>query len=103
MIESIGPSTYEEYDRFIASHPRGHFMQTRMWGKHKSSWQWEGLLRRDAGGKVTGSFAVMLRRVPGTPYSMMYGCRGPVCDAEDLETARELLEGAKALAKKRCV
>ncbi len=101
MIESIGPSTYEEYDRFVASHPRGHFMQTRMWGKHKSSWQWEGLLRRDAGGKVTGSFAVMLRRVPGTPYSMMYGCRGPVCDTEDLETARELLEGAKALAKKR--
>ena len=100
MIESIGPSI-EEYDRFIAFTPRGHFMQTRMWGKHKSSWQWKGLLRRDAGVKVTGAFAVMLRRVPGTPYSMMYGCRGPVCDAEDLETARELLEGAKALAKKR--
>ena len=30
----------------------------------------------------------------------MYGCRGPVCDLDDHETFAQLLDGAKALAKK---
>ena len=30
----------------------------------------------------------------------MYGCRGPVCDLDDRETFAQLLDGAKALAKK---
>lgn len=103
MIESVTPSNFDVYDQFVASHPRGHFMQTRMWGQHKSNWQWKGLLCRSADGTVIGSMALMLRRVPGLPYSMMYGCRGPVCDENDSDTARELLTAAQALAKKcRC-
>lgn len=101
MIESVSASTYAEYDNFVATHPRGHFMQTRAWGRHKSSWQWEGLMCRDASGALKGTMAVMIRKVPGMPYSMAYGCRGPVCDSEDGDTMRELLEGAKALAAKR--
>lgn len=103
MIERVGPSTYEAYDQFIANHRRGHFMQTRAWGRHKSSWRWEAILARDEAGEIKGSLAVMIRKVPGMPYSMMYGCRGPVCDETDLETAKELFEGAKKLAKElRC-
>ena len=78
-------------------------MQTRAWGRHKSSWRWEAILARDEAGEIKGSLAVMIRKVPGMPYSMMYGCRGPVCDENDLETAKELFEGAKKLAKElRC-
>lgn len=101
QVESVTPANYDVYDQFVAAHPRGHFMQTRMWGNHKSSWQWAGLLRRNDAGEVTGSMALMIRRIPGMPYSMMYGCRGPVCAEDDLETARDLLEAAKDLAKKR--
>lgn len=42
----------------------------------------------------------MTRKVPGIGRTLMYGCRGPVCDLDDRETFAQLLEGAKALAKK---
>ena len=51
-------------------------------------------------GKIKGSLALMTRRVPGIGRTLMYGCRGPVCDLDDRETFAQLLEGAKALAKK---
>ena len=42
----------------------------------------------------------MTRKVPGIGRTLMYGCRGPVCDLDDRETFAQLLEGAKELAKK---
>ena len=51
-------------------------------------------------GAIRGSLAVMTRKVPGIGRTLMYGCRGPVCDLDDRETFSQLLDGAKALAKK---
>ncbi len=46
------------------------------------------------------TLALMTRKVPGIGRNLMYGCRGPVCDLDDRETFAQLLDGAKALAKK---
>lgn len=100
MIEFVTNKTLEEYERFNASHPYGHFMQSRAWGRVKSEWKWEAVICRNSEGKITGSLAVLIRNLPHMPWTLMYGCRGPVCDPHDFLTMSQLFDGAKKLAKK---
>lgn len=100
MIEFVNEQTLQEYEAYNMASPYGHFMQSKMWHEVKNNWKWEAILCRDHQGKIQGSLAVLIRNLPKLPYTLMYGCRGPVCDPHDFETLKELLEGAEELAKK---
>ena len=100
MYEFITEKTIPEYEAFVQSHPKGNFAQSYLWGKQKPMWKWDAVAVRGADGKLKGTLALMTRKVPGIGRSLMYGCRGPVCDLDDRETFAQLLDGAKALAKK---
>ena len=100
MYEFITEKTLPEYEAFVQSHPKGNFTQSYLWGKQKPMWQWDAIAVRGEDGAIRGSLAVMTRKVPGIGRTLMYGCRGPVCDLDDRETFSQLLDGAKALAKK---
>ena len=100
MYEFITEKTLPEYEAFVQSHPKGNFAQSYLWGKQKPMWQWDAIAVRGEDGAIRGSLAVMTRKVPGIDRTLMYGCRGPVCDLDDRETFSQLLDGAKALAKK---
>lgn len=99
MYELITKDTLEEYEAFIASHPKGHFAQSSLWGKQKTAWTWRAVAVRDGKSAIRGSMAFLIRRVPGLGVSMLYACRGPVCDLDDRETFAALMEGARALAR----
>lgn len=100
MYEFITNETLSEYEAFVQSHPKGNFAQSRLWGLQKPMWTWDAVAVRGADGKIKGTLALMTRKVPGIGRSLMYGCRGPVCDLDDRETFSELLAGAKELAKR---
>lgn len=100
MLETLSREKLDEYEAFIASHPKGHFMQSSMWARQKPEWSWEALMSRDGDGNIKGTLAVLVRRVPGLPFTLMYGCRGPVCDPADGDTIAELASGARGLAKR---
>ena len=100
MYELITQDTLQEYEDFVQGHPKGNFAQSYLWGKQKPMWQWNAIAVRGEDGAIRGSLAVMTRKVPGIGRTLMYGCRGPVCDLDDRETFSQLLDGAKALAKK---
>ena len=100
MYEFITEKTLPEYEAFVQSHPKGNFAQSYLWGKQKPMWQWDAIAVRGEDGAIRGSLAVMTRKVPGIGRTLMYGCRGPVCDIDDRDTFSQLLDGARALAKK---
>lgn len=100
MYELITDQTLAEYEAFVQSHPKGNFAQSSLWAKQKPMWTWTPSPCAARTGKIKGSLALMTRKVPGIGRTLMYGCRGPVCDLDDRETFAQLLEGAKALAKK---
>ena len=100
MSEIITKEQIPEYEAFLQAHPKGHFAQSVLWAKQKPMWKWEAIVSRDANGTIKGSLAVLIRKiVPGLPFTMMYGCRGPVTDLDDKETMADLIDGAKKLAK----
>ncbi len=100
MSELVTAATLEEFESFVATHPKGHFAQSHMWSLQKPQWKWEALVSRDGDGKIKGAMSVLIRKVPGTPFTLMYCCRGPVCDIDDRDTLADLVDGARALAKK---
>ncbi len=99
MSELITEKNLDEYERFVQSSPKGNFAQSYLWGKQKPMWTWKALAVRGADGAIKGTLALLIRKVPGLHATLMYGCRGPVCDISDQETLHELLEGARVLAK----
>ncbi len=99
MLEIINIDNIQEYENFVWNHPKGHFMQSYKWGKVKDNWVWKAVISRDDEGKIRGTMAVLIRKLPGMPYTLMYSGRGPVCDVHDPEVIKELLEGAKIIAK----
>ena len=99
MYELITQDTLQEYEAFVQSHPKGNFAQSALWGKQKPAWIWKAVAVRDTNGKIKGSMAVMIRKMPLVGRTLMYACRGPVCDLDDRDTFAQLLEGARALAK----
>ncbi len=95
------PSAAEQYEAFLESHPKGHFMQSTGWAKVKSFWLNEVVMVEDASGNILGTMSMLIRKIPFLPFTMMYSPRGPVCDPHDAATLEKLLDKAKVLAKRR--
>ncbi len=98
--ETVYLSNADELDAFVASHKNGHFLQTSFWGRVKDDWKWFGIICKNGEGEITGTLAVLLRRISETPYHLMYAPRGPVCDSDNSVTIKALIEGAKAEGRK---
>ena len=90
---------YEEYEAFVQSNKKGHFAQSLYWAKLKDNWKHEVLLVENPDGSIRASMLVLIRKMPGISKTMMYSPRGPVCDMHDKEAIKELLDGARELAK----
>ena len=99
MSEVITQETAQEFEAFLQSHPKGNFAQSALWAKQKPMWTWRGIVSRREDGTIKGAMSVLIRKVPGLPFTLMYGCRAPVCDLDDRQTMEELIQGAKQLAK----
>lgn len=99
MTEFVTNENLAEYEAFVQSHPKGHFAQSSLWAKQKPAWTWQAILCRGEDGKIKGSIAFLIRKMPVVRKKMMYACRGPVCDLTDRATFEELMEAAKRLAK----
>ncbi len=88
------------YEAFIAAHPKGHFLQSSLWAKVKPSWKWQAVLAQTASGEIRGAMSVLVRKMPGLPYTLMYSARGPVCDPHDTQALAELTRAMAGLAKR---
>lgn len=99
MTEYVNETNLTEYEAFVESHPKGHFAQSVLWAKQKPAWDWKAIVCRDEAGKIKGSIAFLIRKMPVVRKKMMYACRGPVCDLDDRATFGELMAAARTLAK----
>ncbi len=97
-MEILSKEKYTEFDEFCSKHPHGAFQQSPRWGIVKSEWDTEVVVVRDDEGQIKGGIFILIRKMG--IKSMMYACRGPVCDYTDADMIKELLEGVKQVAKK---
>ncbi|MBQ7035590.1 MAG: peptidoglycan bridge formation glycyltransferase FemA/FemB family protein [Clostridia bacterium] len=98
LLDVKNSAAVAEYEAFLQSHPKGHFAQSVEWARLKKEWDFEAVIERDAEGKIAGSMGLLIRKVPGT--SIMYSCRGPVCDLYDEAMVQKLVKAAGEVGKK---
>lgn len=73
-MEIIKREQAAEFDAFVKSHYKASFMQGSPWAGVKKNWQWRGVISRGEDGKIDGTMALLIRKVPGMPYSPLdYG------------------------------
>lgn len=91
-----------EYEAFVAARENGHLFQSCLWAGVKPAWKWVGIKARE-GGRLRGVLSLLIRRVPGTPFSVAYAPRGPVCPRDDGAVLTELTQAAREVGRKnRC-
>ena len=100
MVTNTEQMQNREYEEFLKNHYKGHYAQSTSWAKIKSDWENEIIIVRDDNNKIKGTMSVLIRKLPYFKKTLMYAPRGPVCDLDDEETFRKIMEEADKLAKK---
>ena len=99
MIERVNKDNLAEYEAFIKKHPKGLFQHSSKWAKVKSAWKWEAVMLKDDNGEIIGSADVLIRSIPVIKNSLMYACRGFVCDEDDFDTFDKLFDAILEVGK----
>ena len=98
-MEILKPENYAEFEQFNRNHPRGHFMQSAEWAALKNDWKREVVVTRNGDGSIRGGISILVRKIPMTPYTLMYAPRGPIFDEDDSAAFADIVNGARRLAK----
>ncbi len=99
-MEILKPENYAEFEKFNRNHPRGHFMQSAEWAALKNDWKREVVVTRSGDGSIRGGISILVRKIPMTPYTLMYAPRGPIFDEDDSAAFADIVNGVRSLAKR---
>lgn len=100
MFEILKPGQYDEFEAFVAGHPRGEFTQSPRWRLVKNNWDYAALVSRGEDGAIRGGMGVLIQKIPLIGTSFLYAPRGPVCDVHDRVVMAELKAAADQLARR---
>lgn len=99
MIKRVEHEDYEAYEKYVSQHPKGHFLQSLPWADFKKQQKHIALLSMDNTGFVRGAMLILVQKAPLFGSTLLYSPRGPVCDADNIDAMRELIDEAKKIAK----
>ncbi|MDI3534911.1 MAG: hypothetical protein PWQ82_1276 [Thermosediminibacterales bacterium] len=98
---SITEKDRETFNSFMASHPKGHILQSFEWGEVKETTGWQPLrflvVEND---DIKAGITILKRKIPFRGKSIFYAPRGPVADYEDHKTLDFLFREIKNVARK---
>lgn len=99
MLEFVTLQNCEELDDYVMHHPKGHYLQTSLWGAGRTDRHWDGILCRE-NGKIVGVIALLSRQLGGMKDRFYHAPRGPIYDEGRKDVFETLCHGAAEFAKK---
>lgn len=97
MIEYLTLETAGELDQFVADHPRGHYMQTSVYGRSRQDYDWSAIALRNEEGGILASVALQSRKSRFAGMRLFYAPRGPVFTSR--EDFRAIIQAAKVYCR----
>ncbi|MDK2821162.1 MAG: hypothetical protein PWP31_1127 [Clostridia bacterium] len=98
----IGPDEEKRFDAFIASHPKGHFLQSYGWGEVKATTGWKPFrLVLEDRNRIIAAVSLLKRQIPYIGKSILYAPRGPVVDFHNPSLFDEVLAAIERVARKQ--
>lgn len=86
---------YEDYLEQVGS----DFLQSTLWGKVKQTWDQEVYIAYDQEHHIKGSFAVLIKKLPVLPLTLLYCPRGPLIDWFDEDLVKDFMKTLKKLIR----
>ncbi len=99
LTEEIIKSSVE-WQELISQLHDPHPLQTWAWGEFKSRWGWEmrpTIFRN--GPELVAAAMILKRKLPYSPWSVLYAPKGPVLDYENDDLRRAVLYHLQVIAK----
>ena len=92
----------QEWDAFVATHSRGHLLQTSEWGAFKSKFGWrdERVTMKESGSLTAGA-QILYRDLPGRLLSIAYVPKGPVVDWSNPVQVEAVLQALRDAARRQ--
>jgi len=99
LLDRENKSMVDKYNEFVRNREHTSALQDLNWAYvKKEEWRHEAVYL-EKNGNITAAMSMLVRTfVKG--FSMIYVPRGPVCDAYDIATIKQLINEAKIVAKK---
>ena len=99
ILDKKNKSMVDKYNEFVRKKEHTSALQDLNWAYVKGNeWAHEAVYL-EKNGNITAAMSMLIRTfIKG--FSMIYVPRGPVCDAYDIATIKELINEAKMVAKK---
>ena len=99
LLDKENKSMVEKYNEFVRGREHTSALQDLNWAYvKKEEWKHEAVYL-EKNGNITATMSMLIRTF-AKGFSMIYVPRGPVCDAYDVTTIKELITEAKVVAKK---
>src|SRR3990167_11235828 len=101
VTKEITENRQEEWNRFVAESPNGHFFQSFEFGEIKSTLGWKPIriVVEDEGG-IKAAISILKIKIPIIKSSIFYAPRGPVINFRDRELLHALLKGVREAAQR---
>jgi peptidoglycan pentaglycine glycine transferase (the first glycine) len=98
----IDQSEQSRFNTFLASHKKGHVLQSWEWGEIKSRTGWKPWrLVVEENGEIVAAVSILERKIPVVGIPIFYASRGPVLDWSNTALFDFVLTEIRKLAKKR--
>jgi lipid II:glycine glycyltransferase (peptidoglycan interpeptide bridge formation enzyme) len=90
------------WDQAVVTLPLAHPLNAYGWGKVREIDGWKpSYFVAKEGDAVKGMIMVLTKNIPWTGLSIMYAPKGPICELEDHETLKSLLESVREEAVRK--
>ena len=91
-----------EWDSFVAASPKGHILQTSLWGTLKTRFGWEvDRVEVVEGGVLVAGAQVLYRFIPTKLLSVAYVPMGPIVDWNDSRVVSVMMSALSRNARRR--
>jgi len=100
-MEILAKEKYQEFEDFAQQtwHKNGNFTQSLEWIDLKANWGHEIVVSRNENGEIVGAMLILMQKLPVFGWNLLYSPHGPVCDYHNKAVMKDLLDGAKEVAK----
>lgn len=98
VLDRKNAADVKRYQEFIRSSDHRSLTQDLNWSEVK--WDWDNAqVYVEEDGQIKAAMSLLIKKVPFLG-SLLYAPRGPVCDIEDIDLVKKLIEEAMPLVKK---
>lgn len=98
ILDKSNKDLIKKYEEFVETSSYGKYMQSMNWANVKNNWESDYVYIEENDDIIAAISILSVKNSDG--YSFSYASRGPVCDFNDIDMVKRLIEESKPVLEK---